>query len=184
MKILSVKANLKGGYDVDVDGSDPISLELGGNSDAHVALTKWFKDGNKADAYKPNLAEAKATASTQVERQFSGLMVLLTGSASIEERDTWAIKETAARAHTAGEANPSQAAMLASEAGAVGEDVEALAANIIGKAEAFYALVGAASGMKRAAHKAIQNAKSISALETALAALADQRDAAVAAISA
>lgn len=186
MNIETVKANTKGGYDVTFEGGETHSLSLAGDmpdTPETAVLAAWLRAGNRAAPYQPSLDKSKVQAAAQVERQFSTLMVSLTGNASIEERDTWSIKEAAARAFEAGNANESQLAMLTAEANGVGETVAELASKIITKATGFYALVGFASGLKRDAHLSIEAATDLADLGAVLSDIAAKRDAALAAFS-
>lgn len=184
MEIKTATANLKGGYDLTFKKGNPATVTTRDRTPESLALIAWMREGNVPDPWTPSLDEAKLVASDGVERQFSELLVSLTGGASIEERDTWSIKEAAARAILDGNPVDSQVSMITAEAQAVGESANDLAVRVIQKAEKFYALVGVSSGMKRAAHSAIQGAQSLPELDAVIAALAEQRDVALASLSA
>jgi hypothetical protein len=94
-------------------------------------------------------------ALARVDEEHADYLVTLTGGATVAERDTWKVKEEAARAFEANTATPGQIAMLAAEAQGAGITEAELAANIIAKAEAFLTLVGVAAGLRAKGRAAI-----------------------------
>lgn len=124
-----------------------------------------------------DLEKMKLEALVNVSKEFDDTLVRLTGGASVEERDTWTIKEAAANAVISDTATPAQVVMLTSEAAAIGVEVLDLANTIVDKATAYYALVGAASGMKRAASAAIKKCTTLKAFAATMQKLSEQRDA-------
>jgi len=110
-------------------------------------------------------ATAKSSARRSIDIQHADLMRQLTGGASIEERDTWQSKELAARALLDGSATAAQAEMLGIEAQFIGTDAPALAAIIIGKADAFKRLIGLAAGIRGKSHAGVDAAKTPAELE-------------------
>lgn len=94
----------------------------------------------------------------RVDEEHANYLVTLTGGATVAERDTWKVKEEAARAFEAGAATPGQTAMLAAEAQGAGITEAELAATIIAKADAFLALIGVAAGLRAKGRAAIMAA--------------------------
>lgn len=82
----------------------------------------------------------------------------LTGGATVEERDTWKVKEDAARALIAGSATAGQQSMLALEGKGDDSTAEEIAAIVIAKADAFLTLIGTAAGLRRKARNAVKAA--------------------------
>lgn len=97
-------------------------------------------------------------ALARINSVHASFMRKLTGNATKEERDTWKPKEEAARAYLAGSARPCQISMIEDEASGDGEDPAALAARIIGKAEAFEELIGKAGKIRNKARSAVRQA--------------------------
>lgn len=106
----------------------------------------------------PSHDDQRAEALNHVDKVHAGFLRDLTGNATVEERDTWSIKESAARAIVGGSATEGQQSMLAYEAQGIGIEPLALAEIIIGKAEDFQALIGLAAGVKAKAKAAITQA--------------------------
>ncbi len=96
-------------------------------------------------------------AKRRIHELHSETLEHLTGDATIAERDTWTMKEIAARAFVAGTINQADTNMLATEAGMVGLTLEYLVAAIIGKADVYKFLVGKAAGLRKQALVAIDN---------------------------
>ena len=102
--------------------------------------------------------DQRKAALTRVDEEHANYLVTLTGGATVAERDTWKVKEEAARAFEADTATPGQAAMLAAEAQGSGITEAELAATVIAKADAFLALVGVAAGLRAKGRAAIMAA--------------------------
>lgn len=116
----------------------------------HVVLTGTIS------AYEPpSRIDQRAEALARVDQEHARFLRELTGNATVEERDTWKIKEDAARAVVAGTYSLGQLAMLQNEADGRGSTVDYLANSIISKAEAFQSLIGLASKVKARAKGAI-----------------------------
>ena len=115
-------------------------------------------DFSRAISPDAQRAQMRADALTRINAEHAAFMRQLTGDATIEERDTWKVKEEAARAVLADTANAGQQAMLALEAEGRGEDIATLAAAIVGKADAFALLIGMASKMRAQARAAVAQA--------------------------
>ncbi len=103
-------------------------------------------------------ADQRAAALAEVDAIHARYLSAATGNATTEERDTWAIKEAAARAVEDGTATAGQSAMLEAEAVGAGVDVEQLIATIIAKADAFLLFVGRAAGIRAKARAAVRAA--------------------------
>ena len=115
----------------------------------------WVQDGS---GYKPPLLsheDQRKVALARVDKEHANYLVMLSGGATVAERDTWKVKEEAARAFEAGTASAGQAAMLSAEAQGAGITVAALAATIIAKSEAFLALIGVAAGLRAQGRAAV-----------------------------
>lgn len=126
--------------------------------------------------------EQRKIAFASIDQVHSKFLRELTGNASVEERDTWKIKEEAARALIANEATPGQQAMIENEALGDGRDARILAQTIVAKADAFSKLIGLAAGLKAKAKAAIVTASDdtvpieqlSSSIDHVLAALSDE----------
>lgn len=103
---------------------------------------------------KPREDQRKA-ALARVDQEHANYLVTLTGGATVAERDTWKVKEEAARAFEAGTATSGQTAMLAAEAQGAGITVAALAATIIAKADTFLSVIGLAAGIRAKGRAAV-----------------------------
>ena len=140
---------------------------------------------------KPREDQRKA-ALARVDQEHANYLVTLTGGATVAERDTWKVKEEAARAFETGTASAGQAAMLAAEAQGAGIAEAELAATIIAKADAFLALIGVAAGLRAKGRAAIMAATDEALpldqveaqIETVFAQLAQEVQAAIAQIAA
>ena len=75
----------------------------------------------------------------------------ITGPVPADEKIAWPAKEAAARAILAGEATGDQLTLVGTEANFTGEEVGALCAKIIGRADLFRSAVAAVSGIRRKA---------------------------------
>ena len=133
------------------DGSRHVIAEIGEEKPA---------DALDAEPPRPPVPrnEQRSSALARVDAEHSNYLVALTGGATVAERDTWKVKEEAARAFEAGTATPGQAAMLAAEAQGAGISEVALAATIIAKSEAFLGLIGVAAGLRAKGRSAVQAA--------------------------
>lgn len=149
---------LPSGDYVQVVAAEQVSLSNYPDGTVEVPLKpgtgyEWTGDGwVLAEAHR---AELRSDALARVDDEHANYLVTLTGGATVAERDTWKVKEEAARAFEAGTATPGQAAMLAAEAQGAGITEAELAATIIAKADAFLALVGVAAGLRAKGRAAI-----------------------------
>ena len=103
-------------------------------------------------------AAFRTAALARIDGEHASFIRMLTGNATIEERDTWKTKEEAARAFLAETATAGQQEMLALEAEGRGERVGALAATIVDKADGFVTLIGLASKLRAQARVAVKEA--------------------------
>jgi hypothetical protein len=139
----------------------------------HRGTEYWLADGSHhtiiaigevppedaLDAAPPKPREdQRKTALARIDQEHAIYLVALTGDATVAERDTWRVKEEAARAFEAGTATPGQTAMLAAEAQCAGITEAELAATIIAKADAFLTLIGLAAGLRAKGRAAIMAA--------------------------
>ena len=90
----------------------------------------------------------KDSAIAVIHAKHGEILEALTGNATIQERDTWPIKERAGRALLDGSASAIEVAMLTAEAEMIGITAEQLAQTIVGKADAFKMLVARAAGLR------------------------------------
>ena len=121
-------------------------------------VSEWLSSGGLIDPVPAfTRDELRVAALARIDQEHEGYLVSLTGGATVAERDTWKVKEEAARALEAGTVTLAQSNMLALEASGTGVSPEALAGAIIAKADAFLSLIGTAArvrAMGRAAIKA------------------------------
>jgi len=123
----------------------------------------------------------KDNAVARVHEMHGELLETATGDATIQERDTWPVKEKAAQAVVDGTVSPAQLGMLTLEADEEGVPVEMLSQAILAKSTSFHLLVGTASKLRSQALKAIAAAPTVEYLDmvleqmeqTAMAALAN-----------
>jgi hypothetical protein len=117
----------------------------------------WVAAGNTIAPYTPPLATAETieAAKAQVAQIADTFAASVTGPVAETERASWPTKETAARAHLAGNAAAYQTAMLQAEANVTGETLTALATKIVGNADLYTALAGSIVGWRRATNAAL-----------------------------
>lgn len=107
--------------------------------------------------------ELKEHALTQIQHGHATLLRRLTGNVTLEERDTWMVKEQAARAYLqdapeASNATDGQKALIETEAQGRAQEPADLARVIVAKAEAYQRLVGLAGGLRGKARVAVSKA--------------------------
>lgn len=102
--------------------------------------------------------EQREAALRLIDAEHAHWLELLTGGATVAERDTWKAKEEAARAYLADTATPGQAAMIATEAEGTKITETALAEKIVAKADTFLTLIGIAAGIRARSRAAIMAA--------------------------
>ncbi len=127
----------------------------------HVEITEIgiSKPEDALDAAPPTPRKDQLTdALAQIDAEHARFLRDLTGGATAEERDTWKVKEEAARAMIAGTATQGQTTMITFEADGDGTDPMVLAQTILAKAEAYQTLIGMAAGLKVKAKAAIMGA--------------------------
>ena len=107
----------------------------------------------------------KQWALNRIKTQHAASLKLLSGDATIEERDTWPVQLQAAKDFKAGRASDTQKAMLDALL-LEGESKTALADRIIGKDSAIQTLIGMAGGLKRRTEKAVEKATTVEAIQT------------------
>lgn len=125
-----------------------------------------MEDAEKAGATDSAIRAALTSdAYHRVNVDHGAALLRLTGSASQAERDTWAVKEAAARAVIDGTAGGAQAQMIALEASARGQSPAELAQVVISKADNFRISIGAAGAARATANAAIQAAEGSDVLD-------------------
>jgi len=143
------------------------------------ATLEWVTEKFGKDAPAVILEAHVHAALNSVDTQHAALMRTLTGGVTVEERDTWQMKELAARALTDGSATEAQINMLEVEASYLDVSATALTAKIIAKADLFKKLTGLAGGVRGKARAAIKNAKDLKGLSSALEIARDDMQAAI-----
>lgn len=116
-----------------------------------AGVSDWFVD----------LEASRASALAEIDKTHADLLRRLTGSATIEERDTWAPKAQAARSLLAGTADGPQASMLGLEAKQRGVSVKKFAGEILARAAGFEQLIGVSSAIRTKARAAFKAAETI-----------------------
>lgn len=97
----------------------------------------------------------------ETDRAHSRILNMLTGGASIEERDTWQPKALAAQGLLDGTATAQQVSMIETEASMLGLTTEQLAGIIVAKSNAYFSIIGVASGIRTKTRAGIKAATSI-----------------------
>lgn len=103
----------------------------------------------------------KQGAVQRIHELHAGILDSATGGATVQERDTWAPKEAAARAYVAGSPSPSDTLMIETEANLSSQNPLALANYIVYKADQFKILVGETAGLRAKALAAIQACQTV-----------------------
>lgn len=166
---------------LDVSENGFLDLGLGDEGQEHEESTIEV-DWSQLLSESARRAELRSDALKAVEVEHADLLRRLTGDATIEERDTWAVKETAARAFLLDTATDTQQQMLAMEAEGRQQTVNLLASIIVGKADDFRLLVGLTSKLRAAGRTGVEAATDTSILiEDVPAALAEAQKARAAA---
>ena len=106
----------------------------------------------------PSHGAQREAAIQRINQAHARFMRALTGNATIEERDTWKIKEEVARAYLLNTATEGQSMMIELEAQGDGTEPTVLAQIIVAKFERFQKLIGMAAGLKNKAKAAIVQA--------------------------
>lgn len=139
-------------------------------------LTDWEDAGNEIAPFTVSLEEAQASAKRKIIEHHAQILQRLTGSATVEERDTWMPKAMAAEAILSGSATDFQTAMISTEAELAGETTNELAQKIAAKYAAYQSLIGMASGLKRKTENAIELVENAEDVDGLLAAAVQQSD--------
>jgi len=126
----------------------------------------------------------KEGAVVRIHELHAEVLEALTGEATIQERDTWAPKEAAARAYVAGSAPPPDVLMIETEATLSGQDPTALATYIVFKADQFKLLVGKAAGLRAQGLAAIEACLTPAHVEAAMVNIETQIELEIAAFQA
>jgi len=123
--------------------------------DLHATITREVADLPNEVVEPVAREDQRQAALARIDDEHASYLVALTGGATEAERDTWKVKEEAARAFEAGTVTPGQTAMLGAEAQGAGITEAELAAKIIVKADQFLELVGVAAGIRAKGRAAI-----------------------------
>ena len=116
-----------------------------------------------------NMSWVRGRAISAVLNTADEMAEKLTGRVPAAERDSWPLKEQAARAYLAGEQSEQDTALLQAEAELTGETVAALAATIVQKSTLFRIAAGKIAGMRRTTIAAINEADTFEQVNTVLA---------------
>ncbi|MBF9049879.1 FAD-binding dehydrogenase [Roseobacter sp. HKCCD9010] len=115
--------------------------------------------------------DAKANALAEVNAAHASYLRALLESASQEERDTWPIKASAAKAYMAGTATDAQTALIETEAAGGGISPDDLAEKIINKNEledaAYHDHIGQAAALRASGRAAVKAAATHDDLQAA-----------------
>ena len=98
-------------------------------------------------------------ANSTIDQKHADALSALTGDHSIEERDTWVVKQTAAQAFKEGNATLTQQGMLDAEATERGMTLEELADLILARADQYMQIIGVAAAARQKARAAVLVAK-------------------------
>jgi hypothetical protein len=132
-----------------IDGGDGV-IKVSDDAMAEFGGADWLSAAEPI--YRKNSTD---TALLKIDIIHGDYLVTLTGGATVAERDTWKVKEEAARAFDAGAATSGQIAMLEAEASGAGIMKEVLAATILTKADRFLVLIGVAAGIRAESRAAV-----------------------------
>ena len=132
------------------DGWIPVPTAL----NRHISLG-WHYDDDFETFFPPNVADyldsQRTGALQQIADRHAAIIATLTGNATAAERDTWIVKEQAARDVIAG--GTGGGVIVPVE----GETALQLARKVVAKAEGFRSLVGLADNFKRRSEKAVES---------------------------
>jgi hypothetical protein len=123
--------------------------EVAAEAEAGVAV-----EDVAAQALARDRAEAEGLLLAWLDQVAEGI----TGRVPRAERDSWPQKEIAARALLTGKPEPEDLLLLAAEARLTGETEAELAGKIVANADAYRALIGALSAVRRTGSEAIRAA--------------------------
>ncbi len=118
----------------------------------------------------------KENAVARVHELHEEVLKHLTGEATIAERDTWSVKEHAARGVVNATAIQDDINMLAIEAAMSGVEVIDLAQSILAKSAMFKILVGKAAGLRKQGLTAISQCSSVMEVDAVLSNIENQVD--------
>ena len=124
----------------------------------------------------PNLEFRQEKAIEMIHEMHGEVLDTLTSNASIQERDTWPVKQAAAEALLAGTASAEDINMLEVEAVLTGITKEELATKIVQKSFAFKHLVGKAAGLRAAGIRAIMGCQSMEQVSMTMAHIENKID--------
>ena len=131
------------------DGWIPVPTAL----NRHIALG-WHYDDDAETFLPPNVVDyldsQRALALQQIADRQAEMLTAATGGATAAERDTWIVKEAAARDVIAGVTGGGALRPVG------GETLAELAHKILVKAQGYKMLVGVADEIKRTAEKAVE----------------------------
>jgi len=124
----------------------------------------------------PTLEFRQEKAIEQIHEMHAEVLETMTGNATVQERDTWPVKQAAAEAFIAGSASETDILMLTIEAELTQIPVEQLAATVVYKAQVFKQLVGKAAGLRAAGIRAVMNCQSMEQVSMTMAGIEQQID--------
>jgi len=125
---------------------------------------------------QPTLEFRQEKAIEQIHEMHAEVLETMTGNATVQERDTWPIKQTAAKAFLAGSIDEEDLIMLETEATLAGIPVAKLAATISYKSQVFKQLVGKAAGLRVAGINAVMTCQSMEQVAMTMSHISNQID--------
>lgn len=150
-------------------------------SDGSFHTIKYIGDLLPEDALseKPDirtLEELKKDVISCTDKEHAKVLNTLTGSATIEERDTWQTKAIASEAFKNGTISISQKLMLQTEADMCEISIESLVDIILQKYEIYQKLIGLASGLRLKGKRLIEECTTKEEVHSTVASLKKERE--------
>ncbi len=146
--------------------------------DLQETINQQWLNGAVFPPNNAGLEICKGWALNRVKTQHAFALKMLSGDATVEERDTWPIQLQAAQDFKADRASDTQNAMLDALL-LNGESKTALADRVISKDIAMQTLIGLTGGVKRKTEKAVEAAETPEAVEAVISGAAEQMQQAI-----
>lgn len=126
--------------------NDPECTRIKSLDELPVVIDQLLSDGYKAADISPNLDDIRGHCLSRIKKRHAQMLDLLTGSSTVEERDTWPRQQLWATSYLSSDMTyEQQLKMLSRE----GESLSELAQTIIDKAQAVDLLIATAGNIKR-----------------------------------
>lgn len=174
MNIASVMALPTGGYEVTTDEGDTVTVTHG-DTPERAALSAWFRAGNTATPYVPELAEAKERLTKVILAQMEDMGRSLVAKYPMTEQQGWPVKIAEAQGVVDASLAEADAVQLSIEAAITGETVADLAAATIAAAALTAMIPPITAGLRRRLEAAIAAAEAEADLADIRAAAEDLR---------